>query len=173
MGRGLSDLQKLVLSVLESVRKGPSGTYRDWSYGSYVIRSKPDEMMRFQEVGHMINGNHASPSKRASLSRAIARLHDRELIQLYDEGSHSDSGFIKEHPGSYQWISITDRGSAYLRGEKIPPLEPVKLPNPGRCFCGADITKSKDGKGIHNEVGIHPLPSARQQRAGLEKHWWW
>jgi hypothetical protein len=172
IGRGLSELQKRVLEILESVKDRPSGTHRHWYGSSYDVRSNPDGMMYFQELGHMINGKHASPSKRSALSRAIARLHDRELIQLYDDGTHAHSGFGKDRQGSYKWISITDRGSAYLRGEKIPPLEPVRLPEPGRCFCGADISTLKDGYNFENDVDVHPLPSTRQQRAGIQKGWW-
>jgi hypothetical protein len=136
MGRGLSDLQKRILEALKD------GTKIDRRYFS-----------------HLVYGSLPTKVMIVSLSRAIPRLHNRGLIDLYAVGFHLDpcppgmplGGFVRSTiGGGINDIQITSRGAAYLRGEKLPPLELVFKQSRGKCWCGADVYENKP-----NEVKMY------------------
>lgn len=156
MGRGLSDLQKEILICL-SVNP-PSMSHR--------------------RLGFLLNGEYASPSERSALSRSVARLHERDLVELYADGEHvfitdgsPQVGFVLDCKGPYRTIKITDRGLAYLHGDKLPPLDPIKMVEEGKCWCGADISRlHKSRKWCrYDHVRMHPIPSKRHIKAGIMK----
>jgi hypothetical protein len=136
MGRGLSDLQKRILEALKD------GTKIDRRYFS-----------------HLVYGSLPTKVMIVSLSRAIPRLHNRGLIDLYAVGFHLDpcppgmplGGFVRSAiGGGINDIQITSRGAAYLRGEKLPPLERVFKQSRSKCWCGVDVYENKP-----NEVKMY------------------
>lgn len=125
MGRGLSNLQKRILDVLKDGKK--------------ITR---------EDITPLIYGD--SPhtrTQKVDLSKSIRRLDERGLIDRLDQGYHFEdglNGFRYYQPfniGLYGCveIQISERGAAYLRGEKLPPLVTTLKQYPGRCWCGAKL----------------------------------
>jgi hypothetical protein len=134
MGRGLSDLQKRILDILND--RG---------------------VMCRLDIGPVIYGHHPTRAEIVALSKSIQRLHNRGLIDLYtDLCGHDSKGFWHRSDRRRCQIEITLRGRAYLRGEKLPPLVTTLRQYPGKCWCGAKLpAPGKDERVLRHKL----LPS--------------
>ena len=91
-------------------------------------------------------------TQKVDLSKSIRRLDERGLIDRLDQGYHFEdglNGFRYYQPfniGLYGCveIQISERGAAYLRGEKLPPLETTLKRYHGFCWCGKELPHGED-----------------------------
>jgi hypothetical protein len=109
MGRGLSELQKRILDAL-----------------------KDGEKVGRMSLSPLIYGEHPTRTQIVDLSRAINRLEERGLINIF-----CDRNLKSRHAYSTFLLQISPRGVKYLKGEKLPQLETVRRLNPAdHCWCG-------------------------------------
>lgn len=130
MGRGLSDLQKRILDVLSDGERHPRYDISEKINGPYWYSDEP-------RYGAKYHGR----VKVVSLSRAISRLHERGLIDIFTKGwcDHDPGWFWDGHP-LLRRIQLTERGRAYLNGEDLPPLEKVVYQKGTKCpYCGVEL----------------------------------
>jgi hypothetical protein len=135
MGRGLSDLQKKILDILND--RG--------------------EINR-RELSPLIYGEHPTRTEIVDLSKSLNRLHNRGLIDLYIDcgAGHNSEGFYHLFARKMCQIEISPRGAAYLRGEELPPLVTTLKQYPGKCWCGAKLpAPGKDEQVLQHKL----LPS--------------
>jgi len=134
MGRGLSDLQKKILDLLND--KG--------------------ELYR-RDLSKVIYGENPTRTDIVDLSRSIDRLNNRGFIDFYTmpwAGAwHDSTGFHYDFDRRRCQIAISKRGVAYLKGEELPPLIKTLEQHPGRCWCGAKLP----AQGQKEEVSRHKL----------------
>ena len=134
MGRGLSDLQKRILDVLSDGKRHYRAGISETVNGPYWYSGGPGAW-----------GEYHGRVKVVSLSRAISRLHERGLIDIYTRGPcfHDPGFFCDDHP-LQRLIQLTERGRAYLNGEDLPPLEKVVYQKGTKCpYCGVELPVSQ------------------------------
>lgn len=134
MPRGLSDLQKKILVVLKD--------------GKTIERG---------HISPLIHGDNPTRTQIVHLSKSIRLLHDRGLLDRYCWGWHTrdviEGFYTCDGYGKSSEIQISLRGTAYLRGKKLPPLVTILKRSPNKCWCGEKLpVPGVKKKGIRHKL---------------------